>query len=262
MSHWRAVVALGPLLLAVALLHGGLALFTDEEVLMYRELDERLSGQPLTQSLLSAAGLLESQHAFGGAAAAADGSSSSLSSSSSSSRTLLQAAAATTAATAGAAALPPLPATAAEHCQVTIGNWCGPFFQQSPTPRPAPPRGNKDCPATQHGPCNGVGQCQYDFGLCYCPAGWGGPDCSQPRKRPCWRMGADKRDEGWHKYPEWSHSRCAGAAGEGAGERSGATRAARVRRGRERGGEEWSHSRCAGAAGEGAGGREQEGGGL
>lgn len=97
---------------------------------MYRELDERLSGQPLTQSLLSAAGLLESQHAFGGAAAAADGSSSSLSSSSSSSRTLLQAAAATTAATAGAAALPPLPATAAEHCQVTIGNWCGPFFQQ------------------------------------------------------------------------------------------------------------------------------------
>ena len=133
---------------------------------------------------------------------------------------------------------------------------------QSPTPRPAPPRGNKDCPATQHGPCNGVGQCQYDFGLCYCPAGWGGPDCSQPRKRPCWRMGADKRDEGWHKYPEWSHSRCAGAAGEGAGERSGATRAARVRRGRERGGEEWSHSRCAGAAGEGAGGREQEGGGL
>ncbi|KAG2424765.1 hypothetical protein HXX76_014189 [Chlamydomonas incerta] len=207
MSHWRAAAALGPLLLAVALLHGGLALFTDEEVLMYREMDERMlsSQQPLTQSLLSSAAVLDGHHAFGGAAAAAGGSSSA--GAGSSGRSLLQVSddAATEAWT-----LPPLPTTPAEHCQATIGSWCGPYFQQTPTQRPPPPRGSKECPSTQFGPCNGVGQCQYDFGLCYCPVGWGGPDCSQPRKRPCWRMGADKRDEGWHKYPEWSHSRCAG----------------------------------------------------
>ena len=50
-------------------------------------------------------------------------------------------------------------------------------------------------------------------GTCYCPAGWGGPDCSAPRKRPCWRMdNATKRDMGWH-LPGWIHSRCAGGPG-------------------------------------------------
>eukprot|EP00798_Chlamydomonas_sp_ICE-L_P004875 gene4876-34638_t len=68
------------------------------------------------------------------------------------------------------------------------------------------PRGDTPCLNN----CSGVGVCQFDIGLCYCPAGFGGDDCSQPRKRPCWRMGEDKRDLDWHKYTEWTHSRCAG----------------------------------------------------
>ncbi len=84
-----------------------------------------------------------------------------------------------------------------------------PAFLQALTPRPPPKRGDKPCPAN----CSGVGSCQHDLGLCFCPAGYGGPDCAQPRKRPCWRMGADKRDEGWHLHEEWSHSRCAGGGG-------------------------------------------------
>ena len=77
---------------------------------------------------------------------------------------------------------------------------------QAPVPTKPTPRGDKDCPKD----CSGVGNCHYDTGTCYCPAGYGGDDCSLPRKRPCWRMGTDKRDEGWHKFTEWSHSRCAG----------------------------------------------------
>ena len=69
-----------------------------------------------------------------------------------------------------------------------------------------PKRGNKDCPKD----CSGVGVCNYDSGLCYCPVGYGGPACSEPRLRPCFNMGSDKRDRGWNTSKTWTHSRCAG----------------------------------------------------
>ncbi|GAX75781.1 hypothetical protein CEUSTIGMA_g3224.t1 [Chlamydomonas eustigma] len=96
------------------------------------------------------------------------------------------------------------------HCQVTRGDWCGPYIEQVPVPSRPAPRGDVSCPND----CGGVGNCDYDTGACYCPAGYGGGDCSEERKRPCWRMGPDKRDLDWIKYPEWSHSRCAGICDE------------------------------------------------
>ncbi|KAG2488200.1 hypothetical protein HYH03_013194 [Edaphochlamys debaryana] len=155
-----------------------LAKFEAEELLMYAEMDERWE-QEYRQLHASGRSLLQ-----GLGAQSANG-------------------------TPPAVASPPAvaqPATSKDHCSVTIGTWCGPFYEQTPTKRPSPPRGSQECPNN----CNGVGQCQYDTGLCYCPVGFGGPDCTAPRKRPCWRMGADKRDEGWHVHEEWSHSRCAG----------------------------------------------------
>ena len=99
-----------------------------------------------------------------------------------------------------------LPNTPEDHCQLTKGSWCTSFYYQEENPRPAPPQGDKDCPKD----CNGVGQCNHDTGYCNCPVGWQGTDCSEPRTRPCWRMGKDKRDKNWTKWRDWSHSRCAG----------------------------------------------------
>lgn len=33
------------------------------------------------------------------------------------------------------------------------------------------PRGDRECPKTKWGVCNGVGNCHYDIGVCQCPAG-------------------------------------------------------------------------------------------
>ena len=43
------------------------------------------------------------------------------------------------------------------------------------------PKGSVTCPAGGCGP----GNCHFGLGLCMCPAGWSGPTCAQPQKRPC-----------------------------------------------------------------------------
>ena len=50
---------------------------------------------------------------------------------------------------------------------MTRGDWCGQYERQEPIPTKPPPRGDKQCPKD----CNGVGNCNYDTGLCDCPAG-------------------------------------------------------------------------------------------
>ncbi|GIL93384.1 hypothetical protein Vretimale_17471 [Volvox reticuliferus] len=70
-------------------------------------------------------------------------------------------------------------------CALCRGSWCKDYFRQERIPWKAPPRGNKECPKTKWGPCNGVGSCHYDIGVCQCPAGWKGDACDLPEKRPC-----------------------------------------------------------------------------
>ncbi|KAG2488357.1 hypothetical protein HYH03_013047 [Edaphochlamys debaryana] len=70
-------------------------------------------------------------------------------------------------------------------CALTRGSWCEEFFRQERVPWKPAPRGSKDCPSTQWGPCNSVGNCHYDIGVCQCPAGWQGPACDRPLTRPC-----------------------------------------------------------------------------
>lgn len=112
----------------------------------------------------------------------------------------------------GATAITPMPYDWTDawedlsFCKATQGDWCEKYRTQDPLPVKPVPRGDKSCPND----CHNVGNCDYDTGTCWCPAGYGGPDCSTPRKRPCWRMGKDRRDESWTNYEEWSHSRCAG----------------------------------------------------
>ena len=65
-------------------------------------------------------------------------------------------------------------------CELVKGEWCQGYHKQTLQAARDPPRGNKQCP----GRCSGIGTCFADTGTCACPAGWGGPDCSVPRKRP------------------------------------------------------------------------------
>ena len=60
---------------------------------------------------------------------------------------------------------------------------CRAFLVQPRQPFLPVPRGNATCGIGGHG-C-GFGNCHHDLGLCMCPAGWTGVDCSQPLKRPC-----------------------------------------------------------------------------
>ncbi|GBF90959.1 exostosin-like glycosyltransferase [Raphidocelis subcapitata] len=105
------------------------------------------------------------------------------------------------------------------RCAGAVGPWCGPYYEQRPVPfKPPRPRGAA-CP----GGCSGVGVCHGDTGRCDCPAGWGGPSCADPDKRPCTNgfrlprnstrpkshIGPDKRDLDWGAGG-LTPSRCAG----------------------------------------------------
>ena len=50
---------------------------------------------------------------------------------------------------------------------VTRGGWCGQYERQVPIPSRPPPRGSKTCPKN----CKGVGNSNYDIGVCEFPAG-------------------------------------------------------------------------------------------
>ena len=103
-------------------------------------------------------------------------------------------------------------------CRHTRGRWCGRYESQPPIPFKLAPRGSKQCPDN----CNNVGNCHYDTGICYCPAGWKGDDCKTPEKRPCSsndrevgslepqsHIDKEGRDLGWLKSG-WRASRCSG----------------------------------------------------
>mmetsp|Transcript_19563 Transcript_19563/g.42445 ORF Transcript_19563/g.42445 Transcript_19563/m.42445 type:complete len:788 (+) Transcript_19563:181-2544(+) len=69
----------------------------------------------------------------------------------------------------------------AARCVSTLGTWCKEYHHQQAVPWKPAPRGSKACPSG----CNGVGSCNYDLGICQCPAGWKGDDCKTVQKRPC-----------------------------------------------------------------------------
>ncbi|GBF96649.1 exostosin-like glycosyltransferase [Raphidocelis subcapitata] len=105
------------------------------------------------------------------------------------------------------------------RCIGATGSWCGSYYSQAAVPHRPPPVHGARCP----GDCSGVGVCHGDRGVCDCPAGWGGPACADPLKRPCTRryriprnssvpnshIGPDKRDLDW-LAPGSTYSRCAG----------------------------------------------------
>eukprot|EP00198_Chlamydomonas_reinhardtii_P007427 XP_001696764.1 exostosin-like glycosyltransferase [Chlamydomonas reinhardtii] len=111
-------------------------------------------------------------------------------------------------------------------CAMARGSWCKKYYEQDPIPWKPAPRGDKECPKSKYGICNGVGTCQYDIGVCLCPAGWRGDDCGTRDPRPCTHrmrtpaldgentepvshVGPDGRDRNW-SVPGWTASRCAG----------------------------------------------------
>ncbi|KAG2455017.1 hypothetical protein HYH02_000842 [Chlamydomonas schloesseri] len=111
-----------------------------------------------------------------------------------------------------------------QRCAFTKGTWCTNYAKQEPVPWKPAPRGSKECP----GGCNNVGRCNYDTGLCDCPAGWTGLGCKTPQKRPCTHkqrkgdpgenatqpyshIGPDGRDLDWTNVPHPQYySRCGG----------------------------------------------------
>ncbi len=52
-------------------------------------------------------------------------------------------------------------------CAGTVGDWCHRWLTSPPVPAKPALRGNKPCLDG----CNGVGSCNYDLGVCQCPAG-------------------------------------------------------------------------------------------
>lgn len=95
------------------------------------------------------------------------------------------------------------------RCRGTLGRWCRAFLEQPLLPALPPPAWGRACP----GNCSGVGVCNAMTGLCDCPAGWTGPDCSNPQKRPCSAGGHSYRGPG--SEPSVGRSRMLRAAPAG-----------------------------------------------
>ena len=53
------------------------------------------------------------------------------------------------------------------RCLGARGSWCGKYERQERLPSKPVPRGSKECPNK----CSGWGNCNYDTGICECPAG-------------------------------------------------------------------------------------------
>lgn len=106
-----------------------------------------------------------------------------------------------------------------QRCAATIGDWCNKHFTNITValwkPRVAP----HVRPCTQN--CNNVGTCNYDLGICSCPAGWKGSSCETVQKRPCTNrfrnhgpnvvghIDENGRDLDWHAEG-FTESRCLG----------------------------------------------------
>jgi len=85
--------------------------------------------------------------------------------------------------------------------------WCQAYFSQTRIPWKEVPRGDKACPKDDQGrECSGVGVCDYDWGMCQCPAGWRGKGCEVRRRQRCTNgpgsrsgasLGIDKVRHGW-----------------------------------------------------------------
>lgn len=103
-------------------------------------------------------------------------------------------------------------------CHLALGDWCGKYEKQGLLPLEDPPQGSKECPNNCN---NNIGVCDYDIGICNCPAGYSGDDCMTPFKRPCTNryrdngtvavghVDKDGRDLNWTE-PGWTASRCGG----------------------------------------------------
>ncbi|KAL4856586.1 DNA-directed RNA polymerase II subunit RPB2 [Chlorella vulgaris] len=101
----------------------------------------------------------------------------------------------------------PDPEDAAMRCGATKGNWCGQYWAQEAVPSRPPPLGTKPCLWGHPATCNFVGVCDALMGVCRCPAGWMGDDCSVRIKRPCSQWG---RAHGFEPYIEPTDPRLGG----------------------------------------------------
>eukprot|EP00201_Polytomella_parva_P004061 CAMPEP_0175079284 /NCGR_PEP_ID=MMETSP0052_2-20121109/24730_1 /TAXON_ID=51329 ORGANISM="Polytomella parva, Strain SAG 63-3" /NCGR_SAMPLE_ID=MMETSP0052_2 /ASSEMBLY_ACC=CAM_ASM_000194 /LENGTH=379 /DNA_ID=CAMNT_0016349583 /DNA_START=177 /DNA_END=1313 /DNA_ORIENTATION=- len=124
------------------------------------------------------------------------------------------------------------------RCFLERFGWCHFFYSQKRVPWKTILRGNTSCPVDEKGvECAGMGVCNYDFGICECPAGWKGRACEKRVRQRCHNnpgslramslkldnftadmletLEFDPEDpDHWLKYVinegEWFASRCAG----------------------------------------------------
>lgn len=107
-----------------------------------------------------------------------------------------------------------------DRCMLARREWrarCSGYDQQVLIEAFTAPRGAKECPNN----CSGIGNCDHGSGLCDCPVGLTGLDCSEAVARPCTNrprgfgsepashVDINGRDLGW-ATPGWMIGRCPG----------------------------------------------------